>query len=120
MADEWFFEWQERDGEGFAVEGVRRALAKAGLTFSDLDYIVLHQAQYLLQEAWKDGGAKVGLRREQWVDTWDKYGNLGAVDVPANLVELEEEGKLKKGAIIALFAPGCGGCTPAMVIRWLA
>jgi 3-oxoacyl-[acyl-carrier-protein] synthase III len=118
-ADEWFFGWQQEQGKRFAVDGVEQALKKANLTFADVDYIVLHQAQDIIQEPWIAGGEEVGLTRDQWKETWNKYANVGNVDIAPNLEELWHEGKLHNGSIIALFPPGLGGHTPSMILRWL-
>ena len=67
---------------------------------------------------WKDGMEEVGIKRENWLETFDKYGNIGAVDVAANLVDAEENGGIPAGSVLAFFTPGGGGHTPAMVVRW--
>jgi len=118
-ADQWFVEWQQRDGKGFAIEGIKTALKKANLSLQDLNLVIIHQAQDVIHEPWIEGGDEEGVSREKWKETWNKYGNIGNVDIAANLVELYEEGQIPKDSIIALFPPGGGGHTPCMIIKWL-
>jgi 3-oxoacyl-[acyl-carrier-protein] synthase III len=119
FADDYFYGWQERIGKDFAVEGIKKALKEANLTLSDLDMVVIHQTISALIERWIKGGEEVGIGRDKWKETWNKYGNIGNVDIVPNLEELWHEGKITKGSIIALFPPGGGGHTPCMIIRWL-
>jgi 3-oxoacyl-[acyl-carrier-protein] synthase-3 len=118
-ADEWFYEWQQKFGKTFALEGILKALEKANLSLSDLDWIVIHQSYPAGYEEWINGGEEAGISRDKWKETWNKYANIGNVDVVPNLEELWQERKLSKGSIIALFPPGGGGHTPCMVLRWL-
>jgi 3-oxoacyl-[acyl-carrier-protein] synthase III len=119
-ADEYMFEWQQRVGKQFAVDMIRKGLEKAGLKLSDLNMILYHQAHDVFTDEWIEGGEKAGVARDLWKNTWDKYGNVGNVDIAANLVEFCEDGKVAPGSIIALFGPGAGGHSPCIIIRWLA
>lgn len=119
-ADQWFFEWQQRDGKKFAIDGIEQALKKANLKLSDLDFVVIHQAQDIIHDVWIEGGVEAEISRDKWKETYHKYGNIGNVDVVPNIEELWQEGKLHNGSIIALFPPGGGGHTPCMILRWLS
>jgi 3-oxoacyl-[acyl-carrier-protein] synthase-3 len=114
-----FFEWWQRMGERFGIDGVSGALKKANLTLSDLDMVVFHQPADMLYEPWIDGAAKAGLSKDKWKHTWHKYGNIANAVVPVNLAEFWEEGELKKDSIIALITIGAGGHAPTMIIKWL-
>jgi len=116
--DEWFFQWFQQMGKNFAMDGITKALGKAGLTISDLDGVVIHQA-YPFYLDWIQGGEEAGVSREKWKETSNKYGNIGNVDVVPNLEELWKEGKIGKDSIVALFTPGGGGHTPCMILKWL-
>ena len=118
-AGPWFFEWQQRVGKGFALEGIDKALKKANLTLSDLDMVIPHQCGDFLLEWWMEGLEEAGVSRDKWKETWNKYGNVGNVDIAMNLAEFWEKGQIAKDSIIALFAPGLGGHTPCMIIKWL-
>ena len=117
--DEWFYKWMEREGKTFASNIIKKALDKVHLTFPDVDKIVIHQVDNTVQRWWMQGGEEIGINRNKWKETWNTRGNIGNVDIAANLVELWEQKEIKHGSIIALFAPGAGGHTPCMIIRWL-
>ncbi|MFX0204287.1 MAG: 3-oxoacyl-ACP synthase III family protein, partial [Candidatus Hodarchaeota archaeon] len=120
IADNWFFEWQQAEGKEFAVEIIKGALQEAKMTVSDLDMVIIHHAQDVIHNRWIEGGVDAGISKEKWKDeNWNKYGNIGNVDIPANLVGFIENGQIQKGSVIALFAPGLGGHTPCMILKWL-
>jgi 3-oxoacyl-[acyl-carrier-protein] synthase-3 len=119
LADQWVFEWQEKLGKTFAVEIIEKALKEINLTLSDLDMVVIHHPQYTLHNRWIQGGVKAGISRGKWKESWNRIGSCGNADIPAILGELSEQGQIQKGSIIVLFAPGGGGHTPCMTIKWL-
>ena len=115
-----FFNWvAETAGKSFAADIIQPALDRAGLTLKDLDLVIPHQVMKEMAEFWAAGLVEAGLRPDCWRDTWNQYGNIGAVDIAATLAQLAGNGALPKGALIAFFAPGAGGHTPAMIVRWL-
>lgn len=118
-AGKWLFEYQQQVGKGFAIDSIKKALKKAKLALSDLDMVVLHQAQDIFHEPWKEGGVEAGVSRDKWKETYHKYGDVGNVDIALNLAELWGKGQIAEGSIMALFAPGLGGHTPCMIIKWL-
>jgi 3-oxoacyl-[acyl-carrier-protein] synthase III len=101
------------------VDGLTNAARKAGLTLADLDMIVVHQAFAGLIDIWTRRLEQHGVPRSKWRSTFDKYGNVGAVDVPITLADLLAGEGIPAGANVALFAPGGGGHTPSVIMRWL-
>jgi 3-oxoacyl-[acyl-carrier-protein] synthase III len=85
FADQALFEWQERAGKGFAVEGIKQAVEKASLRLSDIDMIFFHQTLEALDQRWMQGGEEHGLPSHKWIRTWTKYGTVGNSDVGASL-----------------------------------
>jgi 3-oxoacyl-[acyl-carrier-protein] synthase III len=117
---EEFFQWVYTEGgKEFARDAIADALKEARLTFSDLDLIIPHQAHKFMVDIWTEGLAEAGVPADKWRDTWNKYGNIGAVDVAATLSELVENDDIAKDAIIAFFAPGAGGHTPTMIVKYM-
>jgi 3-oxoacyl-[acyl-carrier-protein] synthase-3 len=117
---ESFFDWaQTRGGKAFARDAIADAMKEARLTLSDLDLIVPHQAHKFMMDIWIEGLEEAGVPADKWRDTWNKYGNIGAVDVAATLPELVENGDIPRDAVIAFFAPGAGGHTPTMIVKYL-
>lgn len=117
---EEFFAWvQTEGGRGFARDCIGEALRKINFSFADLDLVIPHQAHKFMVDLWTEGLAEEGVAPDKWRDTWDRHGNIGAVDPAATLTEVLAQGELPAGAIVALFAPGAGGHTPTMILRYL-
>lgn len=86
---------------------VDEALTENGLTASDIDLLVPHQANRRII----DGvGKKLGLPPERVVVTVDKHANTSAASIPLALACALEEGRAKPGQLILLEALG-GGLT---------
>ncbi len=100
------------------VDALTNASAKAGVKITDIDMVIAHQAFSGLLEIWEKAVEPLGLARDRWRSTWDKYGNVGACDVPATFADLITDNAIPAGAILALFAPGGGGHTPTVIVRW--
>jgi len=113
----WDFDGQEIFKK--AVKGMCQAsdiaLQKAGLTPTDIDLLVPHQANLRIIESVAKY-AKIPM--EKAVLTVERYGNMSAATVPVALVEALEEGRVKPGA--TLLTPGFGGGLTlcSHVIRW--
>jgi 3-oxoacyl-[acyl-carrier-protein] synthase III len=117
--DPRMFEWFEKHGEDLVRDSMSDALEKAGLDFPDIDFIFPHQCFRAALEVWIEALEKLGVSRDKWVESFDRYGNIGAVDVAPNLEEMDDEGRMPNGSIIAMFVPGGGGHTPSLICRWL-
>jgi len=100
------------------VAALTNATRKAGIGVGDIDVVVAHQAFSGLLDIWQAAVEPLGLPRDRWRSTWDKYGNVGACDTAATLVDLIEQKALPPDSIVALFAPGGGGHTPTIIMRW--
>lgn len=114
-----FFEWWQRVGPRFGIDGFNGALKRANLKLSDIDVIIFHQPADMLYDMWIDGAEKAGVPKNKWKHTWDKYGNLAGAVVPVNLAEFWEAGEFKKDSIMAWIAIGAGGHAPTIIVRWL-
>jgi 3-oxoacyl-[acyl-carrier-protein] synthase-3 len=114
-----FFEWWQRVGLSFGINGINGALMRANLTLDDLDIVFFHQPADMLYDMWIEGAAKAGLSKDKWKHTWDKYGNLSNAVVPCNLAEFWENGELKKNSIMAWITIGAGAHAPTMIVKWL-
>lgn len=86
---------------------VDETLDANGLTRSDVDWLVPHQANYRIIQAM---AKKLDLPMERVVVTIDKHGNTSAASIPLALDSAVREGKIKRGEIILLEAFG-GGLT---------
>ena len=116
-ADQAMLEWGQ--GKHLAIEVIGKALRKANLKVSDLDMIFFHQAQDTFFERWMEGAEEAGVSKDKWKETYHRYGNIGNVEIPANLAEWWEKGQIPKSSIIALWVPGGGVHIPCLLLRWL-
>ena len=95
-------------------EGANEVLEAAGLTVSDLDWFIPHQANIRIMEA---TAKKLGLPKEKLIATVDHHGNTSAASIPIALDEARKTGRLKKGDIVLLVAFGGGLTWGANVIQ---
>lgn len=96
-------------------EVVIEALAKAGLTTKDLDYLIPHQANIRIIES---AAKRLDLPMEKVYVNVNKYGNTSAASVPLALDEAVRLGKIKKGNLVALVGFGAGLTWAASILRW--
>lgn len=113
----WDFDGQEIFKR--AVQGMshasEHALERAGLSSSDIDLVVPHQANLRIIEA---VAKRAGIPMERVYVTVQRYGNMSSATVPVALVEALEEGRVKPGALLLTPAFGGGLTWCSQVIRW--
>ncbi|MGV8906848.1 MAG: beta-ketoacyl-ACP synthase III [Acetobacterium sp.] len=103
----------------FAITSIcndlRRVTQDAGITLADLDLIIPHQANLRIIE----GAAKrLKLPMDKFVLRVKNQGNTSAASIPLVLDDLNRQGLLKPGMLIALTAFGGGLTTGACVLKW--
>lgn len=95
----------------FAVRGLARAaqgaLEAAGqnLSVDDISLMIPHQANLRIIEA---AAKHFGLPMEKMFVNLQKYGNTSAASIPMALAEAVQEGRLKRGDVLALVSFGGG------------
>jgi 3-oxoacyl-[acyl-carrier-protein] synthase-3 len=112
----------KQDGQAvfkFAVrkteEIARRVLERNGLTPSDLDLFVSHQAnRRIIQSA----SERLGLDEKQVIINIERYGNTTAATIPLALNDAIDSGRLKKGDLVLLASVGAGFTVGAVLVRW--
>jgi 3-oxoacyl-[acyl-carrier-protein] synthase III len=99
-----------------AMEDVtRQAIREAGLTPSDIDYVVPHQANQRIISA---VGKAMDVPPERMISNVERYGNTSSASIPVALCEAWEEGRLKVGDRIAFVAFGGGLVWGASLLEW--
>lgn len=91
------------------------AVAKAGLSVSDVDWVVPHQANRRILDA---TARKLGLSPERVVITVDEHANTSAASVPLALDVAVRDGRIQRGDVIVLEAMGGGFTWGAAVVRY--
>lgn len=94
---------------------VDESLSAVGLTASDLDWLVPHQANKRIL----DGTArKLGLPPEKVIVTVGKHSNTSAASIPLALDQGVRDGRIKEGDLLLLEAMGGGFTWGASLLRW--
>jgi 3-oxoacyl-[acyl-carrier-protein] synthase-3 len=96
-------------------EGANEVLEAAGLTVSDLDWFIPHQANIRIMEA---TAKKLGLPQEKLIATVHHHGNTSAASIPLALDEAVRDGRIHPGQTLLLEAVGGGFTWGAVLLRW--
>ena len=103
----------------FAVSRVPEVLEKtlfhAGLAASDIDWLILHQANQRILDA---VAKRLKLPPERVVSNLAKHGNTSAASIPIALDEWVRSGKIQPGHKIAMSGFGAGLTWGAALLEW--
>ncbi|MFJ7242169.1 3-oxoacyl-ACP synthase III family protein [Streptomyces olivaceus] len=116
---EHFFTMQGRGVRDFVMEGVPTLLQElvtgAGLTLSDVDCFVPHQANGVLL---RELVTKCSLQDAHTALVVDRFGNLGSASVPVALDDAARSGRLSRDDLVLLSAFGGGMSVGNCLLRW--
>ena len=96
-------------------EGANEVLEAAGLTVSDLDWFIPHQANIRIMEA---TAKRLGLPKEKLIATVHHHGNTSAASIPLALDEAVKDGRIRHGQTLLLEGVGGGFTWGAVLLRW--
>ena len=103
----------------FAVKALpkstKEALAVAGMKVEDLDMVIPHQANMRIIEA---ASKRLKVPMDKIYVNLQKYGNTSAASVGLALGEAVQEGKIKKGSMLALTGFGAGLTYGSVIMKW--
>lgn len=103
----------------FAVEimgeAAMAALETAGISPTDIDLLVPHQANIRIIKSAAD---RMGLPLDKVFINVDRYGNTSAASIPIALTEAVRSGRLKDGDLVVTVGFGAGLTWGANVMRW--
>lgn len=91
------------------------ALARAGLTTADVDWLVPHQANLRIMTM---TAQKLGVPMECVVVTVRDHGNTSAASIPLALSVAAADGRFRPGDLVLMEAIGGGLSWGAAVMRW--
>lgn len=100
---------------GQSEKDLRTAAMDAGLELSQIDWVLLHQANRRILDTVR---RRLAIPREKMPSNIHKTGNTSAASIPLLLWELYHTGRLQKGHILAMSAFGAGLTSGACVLRW--
>ncbi len=96
-------------------EVIKEGLEKAGLSQSDIDLLVPHQANLRISQFVQK---VLGLPDQKVVNNIQKYGNTTAASIPIALSEAYEAGRINEGDLVCLAAFGSGFTWGSALVRW--
>lgn len=86
-------------------DAVRKVTTEAGFELKDIDLLLVHQANLRIVEAVQKS---LGLPSDKVPHNIERYGNTTAGTLPILLHECIQEGRIPRGALVALTALGSG------------
>jgi len=96
-------------------EIIEKALFHADLTTSDIDWLLLHQANQRILDA---VASRLGVPPERVISNMERHGNTSAASIAIALDEAVREGKIKPGDIVASSGFGAGLSWGAAIFEW--
>lgn len=99
---------------GSLSQAAEVALERAGLSKSDIDWLIPHQANIRIIESVRE---RLGLDEDKVIVSLDHHGNTSAASIPLALSENIASGRLKKGDLVVLTAMGAGFTWGGAVVR---
>ena len=94
---------------------VEEAVAAAGLTLDQVNWLVPHQANARILAA---VGQKLGMGDDRVIASVATHANTSAASIPLALAGADAAGKIKSGDIVVLTALGAGLTWGSCVVRW--
>ena len=95
--------------------GANEAMEKTGYTASQIDHVMLHQANLRIIEA---AQKKLGIPAERYGVNIHETGNTSAASIPILLDLYNRSGKLKQNDLILMSGFGAGLVTGPALLRW--
>ena len=116
---EHYVKMQGRDVFRFATrvlpESVVQALDAAGMTTSDIDVLIPHQANTRIID---HAVRRLNVDESIVFSNVERYGNTSAASIPVALCEAVEEGLVKPGSIVVMGGFGAGLTWGSAVWKW--
>ncbi len=102
-------------GEPFLRECCFGALAKAGLTVADVDFLVANTPTAWYAEF---AARAIGLDPSRTISTYERFANTGTALIPMNLHAAATRGQIHAGDLVLLYAVGSVSTAIASLVRW--
>ena len=91
------------------------ALQSNGMSQTDIDWLVPHQANYRIIEA---AAKKLGLPMERVVVTVGEHGNTSAASIPLALDVAVRDGRIRRGNVLLMEAFGAGFTWGSVLLKY--
>lgn len=96
-------------------ESAKKVLDQAGLTASQVNCYVPHQANLRIMQM---VAKRLGIGEDKMVVTVNRHGNTSAASVPMALDWAARNGRIQKGDVVLLQAVGAGMAWGSVVLHW--
>lgn len=96
-------------------QSIEAALQKSGLSSSNIDWLLLHQANQRIIDS---VATRLEFPSERVLSNLANYGNTSAASIPLALDEAIRSGKVQPGHIIAASGFGAGLTWGSAILRW--
>lgn len=96
-------------------EVIEKALFRANLTTTDIDWLILHQANQRILDAVAE---RLKVPAERVVSNMARHGNTSAASIPLAMDESIRSGQIQPGDIIATAGFGAGLTWGAAILEW--
>ena len=96
-------------------EAIEQGLSLAGLSISDVDLLIPHQANIRIIDAI---AKHLGIPRKKVVTNLDKYGNTSSASIPLALEHAWRDGRVKNGTVAVFTSLGGGLALGSAVVRF--
>ena len=100
---------------GVLEDAARAALAKAGKTTADIDWLIPHQANIRIMQS---TAKRLKLPLDKVVVTVDQHGNTSAASIPLALDHAVRGGRIKPGDTLMLEGVGGGFTWGAVLLKY--
>ncbi|XP_071726879.1 beta-ketoacyl-[acyl-carrier-protein] synthase III, chloroplastic-like [Rutidosis leptorrhynchoides] len=96
-------------------QSIQVSLEKADLSLSDIDWLLVHQAnQRIIDRV----ATKLEFPKDRVISNLAHYGNTSAASIPLALDEAIQSGKVKEGQTIMTAGFGAGLTWGSAIVRW--
>jgi 3-oxoacyl-[acyl-carrier-protein] synthase-3 len=97
------------------VSSAENVLDRAGLSVSDVDVYVPHQANVRIID---HAVAKLGIPEDRVIVNVDRYGNTSSASIPLALADALAEGRVHRGDTVLMTGMGAGLTWGSAVMNW--
>lgn len=105
------FKWAVR----LLSDSINDVLTHASLEITDIDLVVLHQANARIIDA---AAESIGIDRNRIIVNLDRFGNTSAASIPICLNEAAEQGRLQRGNRVLLCGFGAGLAWGTAILKY--
>jgi 3-oxoacyl-[acyl-carrier-protein] synthase-3 len=98
------------------VESTERVMSKAGLSASDVDLFIPHQANTRIIDY---AVHRLGFPEDRVFLNIDRYGNTSSASIPLALCEAHAQGRLRPDDIVVMVGFGAGLTWAAAALQWI-